>query len=196
MTVRATDLTLGILAGGRARRLGGLDKAWLRREGLAQVLRWSDRFRADTSATLVSANRNPGRYGAHGLVVVHDRIEGDIGPLAGLDALASACATPWLLTVPVDLVTVSESLVPTLSAGRGDNGAWAIDEDGAQPLVALWRVAALEAALRRALDAGRTAVHSLQADLHMHPVRFAGARFGNLNTPADLQAAGMEPTND
>lgn len=38
------DLTLGILAGGRASRLGGIDKAWLERGGTAQVTRIARRF--------------------------------------------------------------------------------------------------------------------------------------------------------
>lgn len=190
------EITLGILAGGRATRLGGLDKAWVRRDGVAQVVRWAHRFAHETTATLVSANRDTGRYRAHDLVVVRDRIEGDVGPLAGLDALASSCATAWLLTVPVDLVDVNVCLLPSLAAGRGADGAWAVDDDGAQPLVALWRVAALEAAIRRAIDSGRTAVHALQSELDMHPVRMAGVRFGNLNTPADLSAAGAERSND
>lgn len=196
MSPHAAELTLGILAGGRASRLGGLDKAWLVRDGVPQVLRWVRRFASETSATLVSANRRAARYREHGLVPVPDRIEGGIGPLAALDALASACATPWLLTVPVDLVGVNDCLVPTLVAGRGADGAWAVDDDGAQPLVALWRVAALEPAIRRALEVGHTSVHGLQASVDMRPVRFAGVRFGNLNTPADLLAAGIRAQHE
>ncbi|KLD75466.1 molybdopterin-guanine dinucleotide biosynthesis protein MobA, partial [Xanthomonas hyacinthi DSM 19077] len=33
------EVTLGILAGGRAQRLGGRDKAWLQRDGQALVQR-------------------------------------------------------------------------------------------------------------------------------------------------------------
>ena len=51
------DITFGILAGGRATRLGGRDKAWLERDGVAQVLRLIQRFGAGTGAVLVSANR-------------------------------------------------------------------------------------------------------------------------------------------
>jgi len=38
------EVTLGILAGGRASRLGGRDKAWLQRDGVPQVLRIARRF--------------------------------------------------------------------------------------------------------------------------------------------------------
>ena len=189
----ASEVSLGILAGGRATRLGGLDKAWLERDGIAQVIRWQRRFAAETSAVLVSANRNHERYKKAGLKAVPDRASTDIGPLAGLDALAAACTTPWLLTLPVDLVGVNECLLPTLAAAASRNGAYAVDDDGPQPLVALWNVAQLQPAAGTAIAAGNGAVHALQASLGMAAVRLEGVRFGNLNTPDDLAAAGINP---
>ena len=185
-----SDMTLGILAGGRATRLGGCDKAWLERNGEPQVLRIARRFAPEVSATLVSANRDDARYVEHGLVVIRDRIA-DAGPLGGLDALARACNTHWLLTIPVDLVGVNECLLPSLVAAAGGDGAFAHDDDGPQPLVALWRVDSLHHAATKALATGSHAVHVLQARLRMPPVRFAGVRFGNLNTPDDLLASGI-----
>jgi molybdenum cofactor guanylyltransferase len=190
-TIPAAQITLGILAGGRATRLGGLDKAWIERGGIPQVLRWQRRFASETDALRVSANRDLARYAAAGLEVVADRIEGDIGPIAGLDALLAGCSTPWLLTVPVDLVGVNDCLLPSLCAGRWENGAFAIDDDGPQPLVALWRIEAASPAATRAIEHGQTAVHALQAQLGMAGIRFEGVRFGNLNTPDDLRAAGI-----
>lgn len=192
------NITLGILAGGRATRLGGLDKAWLQRNGTPQVLRWRDRFSAEVSATLVSANRDLLRYKAVGLVAVpdrQDRDDRDVGPLAGLSALADACSTRWLLTLPVDLVGVNECLVPTLIAQCGTDGAYACDDDGVQPLVALWRVEAIGRAIETALASGDVAVQSVQRGLDMACVKFPGVRFGNLNTPDDLLAAGVQSTD-
>ena len=183
------DVTLGLLAGGRATRLGGADKAWLVRGGLPQVVRLARRFAPDVDATLVSANRSFDRYAAEGLSVVVDRVA-DAGPLGGLDALAAACGTRWLLTLPVDVVSVNDCLLPSLAA-EGDRGAYAVDDDGMQPLVALWPIAALRDALPDVLAGDRSAM-TLQARLGMSPVRLAGVRFGNLNTPADLLAAGAE----
>lgn len=190
----SSDITLGILAGGRATRLGGLDKAWLQRGGQPQVLRWRDRFASEVATMLVSANRGLARYEAAGIHAVADRIAGDIGPVAGLAALAAACRTAWLLTIPVDLVGVNECLLQTLVAERGDDGANACDDDGPQPLVALWRVSTLGPAIAAAIASGDVAVHALQCRLHMASVRFQGVRFGNLNTPGDLAAAGVQST--
>lgn len=189
-TIPAKDITLGLLAGGKASRLGGIDKAWLERDGVPQVLRWRRRFSGEVAAMLVSANRNADRYTTYGLIAVPDRIT-DAGPLGGLDVLATACETPWLFTLPVDLVGTNDCLLRRLIMMRGDDGAYAVDDDGAQPLVALWRRDALRMGCADAFAAGARAVHALQATLKMSPVVFSGFRFGNLNTPADLDVAGI-----
>lgn len=185
-----TQVTLGILAGGRASRLSGRDKAWLARGGIPQVVRLAKHFDAECGLVLVSANAGLERYADQGLTVVSDHVPG-IGPLAGLQALADACRTPWLLTLPVDVIGTNECLLRTL-AMAGDDGAVAEDDDGLQPLVALYGVERLRGAIVVALAAGEHAVHAMQARLGLPRVRFAGLRFGNLNTPEDLIAAGFD----
>lgn len=185
-----TKVTLGLLAGGRASRLGGRDKAWLQRAGVPQVIRLARRFEAECGALLVSANANFERYAEHGLPVVTDRVAG-IGPMSGLQALADACTTPWLLTLPVDLIGTNECLLRTL-AMAGEAGAVAEDDDGLQPLVALYRVEMLRTGLAAALAAGEHAIQAMQARLVLPRVRFSGLRFGNINTPEDLHAAGID----
>lgn len=187
MIVRG-DVTLGILAGGRASRLGGRDKAWLQHDGVPQVLRIARRFAGECGTVLVSANRDLPRYGEHGLAAVEDRIA-DIGPLGGLDALASACETPWLLTIPVDIVDANDCLLRTLATASGD-GAVAEDDDGLQPLVALYRLESMRDAVAAAVDARAFSVQAMQARIPLPRVRFHGLRFGNLNTPEDLRLAG------
>lgn len=186
------QITLGILAGGRGTRLGGVDKAWLQRGGIDQATRWRQRFEGEVSAMLISVNRQMDRCIMTGLQPVPDRLAGDLGPIAGLDALADACRTPWLLTVPVDLVEIDRRVLAGLAGAKGADGACARDDDGLQPLVALWRVAALQEAVAAALAAADLAVQALHRRLDICQVRFEGLRFGNLNTPADLIAAGFK----
>lgn len=181
------DITVGILAGGRASRLGGVDKAWLMRDGEPLVLGLARRFSA--FPRLVSANRHLPRYAAHGLMPVVDRTI-DAGPLAGIEALLAACAGRWLLTVPVDALELPGDLLPRLLADP-ERGAFAIDGDGAQPLCALWPVAAARSAVTQAIARGELAVHAVQSRLGMAGVAWDDCRFGNLNTPADLAAAGI-----
>lgn len=194
MPPERSGITLGILAGGRATRLDGRDKAWLQRGGEPQVLRLRRRLQAGTQATLVSANRQLARYQTHGLACVPDR-HPDCGPLGGLHALAQATTTPWLFTVPVDVVDVNDCLLRTLLAAGGQ-GAFAVDDEGVQPLVALWPVAGLRVAAQDAIASGELGVQALQRTLGLQAVRFSGFRFGNLNTPADLAAVGIGPDPD
>jgi len=186
------DVTLGILAGGQGTRLGGIDKAWLHRDGIPQVLRWQQQFLADTRAILVSSNR-PGdpRWAQHGLTTVADQHPG-CGPLSGLDALAHACQTPWLFTLPVDLVEISAELLPALTASASGAGIAAEDHDGPQPLLALWNLAHLNPVLPAVFASGDYSVRHLQQRLQMRTYCWQGVPFGNLNRPDDLAAAGVQ----
>ena len=186
-----THVSLGILAGGRATRLGGRDKAWLRRDGLPQVVRIAHCFEGRVDRILVSANLALERYIEAGLTAVVDTGKG-AGPIAGIDALMRACRTPWLLTLPVDVIDVNDCLLPTLAAHAGAAGAFAVDDDGIQPLVALWNVAACQAEVTRALCGSDHGIQSLQSRLRFAGAHLAGVRFGNLNTHDDLAAAGIE----
>jgi molybdopterin-guanine dinucleotide biosynthesis protein A len=189
VVIAAAQLTLGLLAGGRGSRLGGVDKAWLERDGTPQVLRFAHRFPGETGPVLVSANRDLQRYADAGLQAVGDRLEEGRGPLAGLDALAAACTTQWLLTLPVDLFDVNDCLVRTLASGATGNGAVAEVVDGLQPLVALYRRDTLREALPAMIASSDLAPRGLQQRLGLSRVRLPGVRFGNLNTPQDLAAA-------
>ena len=188
------DITLGLIAGGRGERLGGVAKAWLSRDGVPQVVRWRDRFTGEVGAVLVSSNQPDARFAALGFATVPDAPAAlGQGPMAGLAALADACATPWLFTVPVDLVQCNDCLLRTLVALRGDIGAMARDVDGLQPLVALWRRDALRVLAGEALARGEGAVHRLAEQRALPVVSFPGVRFGNLNTFDDLRASGVAP---
>lgn len=193
--------TLGILAGGEGSRLGGRNKALLHdRHGTPLPVVLRARFAGDVARVLLSANRDRDALAALGFEVVADRSPG-IGPLAGLDALAAACTTPWLLTVPVDAMALPADLVTRLHAAVAArsaavdvaiDGIAVEDDDGPQPLLALWRVAALRDAAAAAIAAGELAIHRLQARMRMPRLRIDGLRIGNLNTPGDLAEAGID----
>ncbi|MBS0458071.1 MAG: NTP transferase domain-containing protein [Proteobacteria bacterium] len=180
-------LSLGLLAGGRASRLGGADKAWAVYRGQALIERTLAAVAGQHpfAACFVSANRSGERYAALGLQPVPDRIDGFPGPLAGIDALLAACTTPLLLTVPVDLRLIPHDLVAGLLAA-GEGGAVAHDASGLQPLVALWPVGRARVAVAEAFAGGQTAVHRVVNALALPSVRFADTQFDNLNTPDDF----------
>lgn len=114
-----------VLAGGRSRRWGGVDKAWQRFAGRPMVHRVCERLAAQTGAVWISANRDLERYGALGHRVLIDDWPDGRGPLAGIATALRRIETPWLLVVPVDspaLPTISQRYSARRRAAR--NGCW------------------------------------------------------------------------
>jgi molybdopterin-guanine dinucleotide biosynthesis protein A len=181
-------ITLGILAGGRALRLDGADKALLEIEGEPLLARTLRAFPEEFAERLLSYNRDGDSVSAFGLRVVADARAGFPGPLAALEALSIACRTPWLLTVPVDCRNIPPTLAGELANAVSGDGVVVRDADGVQPLLGLWRVEALRTAIAAAFDAGELVVHRLisRLDLQIHDI--SPRRLGNLNTPADFSS--------
>lgn len=175
-------ITLGVLAGGRATRLGGVDKAWVAVQGTSMLAGCLAQFHDPFRGVLVSARSADRRHRQLGVVPVADRRAGFPGPVAALEALAHACATPWLLTVPVDARDVPSDLPRRLAEAAGDIGACLVDADGLQPLLALWRRDALATAASSALDVGDAAARDLVDRLQLVRVDIGPQRLRNLNT--------------
>ncbi len=182
---RRQQVTLGILAGGRATRLGGADKALSVYRGETLVERTLRALGHGFAMRLISVNRELDRYAVLGLHAVPDRVAEFPGPMAGLDALLADCKTPMLLTVPVDVREIPVDLVSRLLM-EGDGGAVAQDATGLQPLVALWPIARARIAVANALARCDGAVHRVVNELALPIVRFDDADFGNLNTPDEF----------
>lgn len=179
-------ITLGILAGGRGQRLGGRDKAWVRHRGAPLVENLLRSFPGEFAGRLVSARAPDPRFDALGLRVVLDRRADFAGPLAGLEVLAEACTTPWLMTVPVDLDLLPRDIADRLAARAGVDGVVASDAEGLQPLLALWRTEAVREHAGAMLDAGDSAARRLVARLQLARLDLAPHRLQNLNTPHDF----------
>ena len=185
-----SQLVLGVLAGGQARRLGGIDKALARHRGQTLIARTLAAAGGGFEQVLASYNgKNADQLPAE-VWVVPDLRPGYPGPLGGIQALLSAARADWLLTLPVDLADIPPGLVERLlDACDGENGVAASDADGEQPLVALWPVKSSWNPVVAALDAGERAVHRVQQILGFTACELAPLRLGNLNTPADFDPA-------
>jgi molybdenum cofactor guanylyltransferase len=185
------EMTGLILAGGRARRLGGVDKGLVERSGRPLVA-WAIAALAPQVATLaISANRNLQTYADYGFPTFADRHPGFLGPLAGIAAALAAARTPWVLCLPCDAPYPPSDLGTRLASALAADGAEiaaATDGTRLQPLHALIPVA-LAASLEDFLaGGGRSAQdwyrrHRLAvADFSDCPLAFA-----NLNTPGDAE---------
>jgi molybdenum cofactor guanylyltransferase len=146
------DVSLAILAGGRGRRLGGLPKGLLLRDGrplLAHLLALSPKF---AEVLLVTSESTP--YRGFPVRMVADVIS-DRGAPGGVHAALVHAATPWVLVVAADMPFVTGVVVEVLLAQRSEGvDAVGFEVDGRlQPLLACYRTS-LATAWGAALDAG------------------------------------------
>ncbi|MEO5702706.1 MAG: molybdenum cofactor guanylyltransferase MobA [Gammaproteobacteria bacterium] len=91
-----------ILAGGRASRLGGVDKGLIELAGKPLVEHVLARLAPQVKNLVISANRNIERYAALGYAVLRDDAPDYAGPLAGMLRALSVTDAEYILTVPCD----------------------------------------------------------------------------------------------
>jgi molybdopterin-guanine dinucleotide biosynthesis protein A len=179
-----------ILAGGRGRRMGGVDKALCRLGGQALGARVRDLLLPQVSTLALNANGDAARFAALGLPVLTDG-SADQGPLAGVLAgldWAASLGAAHLLTAPADTPFLPRDLAQRLAA-PGLLPAFAATAEGPHPTVALWPVAlrdALRAELARDTRKMRDAMDRFGAVAVPFPDASA---FFNINTPEELSAA-------
>ena len=188
----AVDITAVILAGGRARRMGGVDKGLTMFQGKPMIEHVITALEPQVDGLIISANRNLERYREYGFPVIAD-IAGDYaGPLAGIASGMRATANPCILSVPCDVPFVPATLAATLSRTLDEHGAdISVAHDGVrmQQLCALLRCTLLPALLAY-LHAGGRRVESWyrQQQLAMADFSDCPDAFTNLNTAADTYA--------
>jgi molybdenum cofactor guanylyltransferase len=189
MSVIAFDpaqVTAAILAGGAGSRLGGRDKGLEPLAGRPLIAHVLAALQGQADRIVLCINRNAARYAQFG-PTLSDAADGFHGPLAGIAAALAVCATPWLLTLPVDCPQPPHDLALRLHAAAGvHRAAAAHDGERAQPLFALYRrelAASASAAL--AQDAP---VWRWQSDIGAVPADFSDQpqAFDNLNTRDDF----------
>lgn len=180
-----------VLAGGRGRRMGSVDKGLLLLQGRPLVAHVVERLRPQVATLLINANRNLDAYGSLGHAVIADRVDGFAGPLAGLDTGLGATDAPLLATAPCDSPFLPPDLVARLAAARAaaDADAAVVSIGGRlQPVFALVHVRVQPLLARFLQDGGRKA-EDFYATLHSVAVAFDDQpqAFVNLNTRAELQ---------
>ncbi|AWN38662.1 molybdenum cofactor guanylyltransferase MobA [Methylobacterium radiodurans] len=185
-----------ILAGGRARRMGGGDKPLLELGGRTLLARVAERLGDQCGAGLaLSANGDPARFAGFPGPVLPDTVADQPGPLAGILAgleHAAARGIEAVVSVSGDAPLLPEDLVARLMAVRPEVGiALAASGERRHYTIALWP-AALRDNLQSYLGSGERRVGGFIA---RHPAEAASwpveplDPFLNINTPEDLAAA-------
>ena len=117
------NITGIILAGGRARRMGGQDKGLIQLARKPMIEYVINAIDPQVDAIIINANRNQADYEKYGFPVVADQIEGYCGPLAGMASGLQAAKTPFVVTVPCDSPLIPDDLVQKLFSTLQDKDA-------------------------------------------------------------------------
>ncbi len=204
MHITAEDITGLVLAGGRATRMGGIDKGLQNFNGTPLALHALLRLGPQVGNTMVNANRNLGAYESFGSSVWPDGLADYAGPLAGFLVGLERCETPYLLTVPCDSPLFPLDLASRLAQALEREDAQIAMASGAepqkegsvqmraQPVFCLLRADLLESLVRFTQEGGRkidawTATHKTVL-VPFDREGDAREAFFNANTLAELHA--------
>ena len=196
------DVAAIVLAGGRSSRMGGGDKPLLRLNGRPLIEHVLERIDGHVANVAISANGDPALYAAFGLPVVADRTADLEGPLAGilsgLEWAGRIIGVRTLVTLPGDTPFLPRDLIERLcAAADAAPGAIVLSASNGRvhPVCGAWPLSAASALRAHMTEPGSRSVLRFVETLPHVSVGFAGPADGpdpffNVNTPADLDAAG------
>lgn len=199
--IEKSQITGLILAGGRATRMGGVDKGLQNYRGSPMAMHVLLRLAPQVGEVMINANRNLGAYESMGAAVWPDTLPDFAGPLAGFIAGLEHCDTPYMMTVPCDTPVFPENLVQTLAQALATQDADIAmvatpEGDGmrTQPVFCLLKTSLLPSLLTFT-GQGQRKIDKWTALHRCVEVPFDDARaFAGANTLAELQAI-QEPNH-
>ena len=180
-----------ILAGGKGRRMDGLDKGMVEFRNMPLIEHVLHRIAPQVDALVINANRNFDFYAASGLPVVPDERLDFAGPLAGIEASLSKAPTPLALIVPCDTPFLPTDLVTRMiDVMHKEQADVVIPDDGEreQPLICLMKTS-LKDSISRVLDANCPKVRDWLALQNPAWVDFSDQpeAFANINDAETLE---------
>lgn len=191
----STNITGLILAGGRAQRMGGIDKGLILFNDKPLIESAITRLKPQVDSLLINANRNITKYAHYGYPVIMDETPDFSGPLAGFSIGLKHCKTPYLLTSPCDSPLLPTDLAKKMMAelvGSDLDLVYASSiEHGklwAQPVFCLMR-SGLRDSLNAFLSKGDLKIDRWFKELNSGTTVFENTNaFANVNTPEELAA--------
>ncbi|WP_114653690.1 molybdenum cofactor guanylyltransferase MobA [Polynucleobacter necessarius] len=192
--ITSEHITGLILAGGRAQRMGGIDKGLIPFHGKPLIESAISRLKPQVSIILINANRSITKYAHYGYPVLMDETPDFSGPLAGFSVGLKHCKTPYLLTLPCDSPLLPDDLAQKMAAELESNNlelvfASSKEEDGkiwSQPVFCLMK-SHLQESLDTFLSKGELKIDRWFKELRSGTVVFENPQaFANVNTPEEL----------
>ncbi|MFT5896908.1 MAG: molybdopterin-guanine dinucleotide biosynthesis protein A [bacterium] len=195
LMVENSDAKIGavILAGGLARRMGGVDKGLVEVAGKPMVKYALDILTPLVHSVVINANRSIEEYQQFGVPVVSDTLTGHQGPLAGLSAGINALQCDYVVMCPCDSPFLQSELIQALIKGCIDNDtdiAVPHDGDRLQPVFCVVQ-RRVEVSLNTFLDAGERKIDRWFSDhtLYTLDAKAYSQSFRNINTEEERLSA-------
>ena len=179
-----------ILAGGRATRMGGVDKGLVAFQQKPLILHVIERLKPQVDEIIINANREITQYQTLNYPVRQDETADFSGPLAGISLGFKYAKHDYLLTVPCDSPLIPLNLASRLMAALIKNDAdiaVATCNGESQPVFCLCKKTVAKS-LDDYLSSGERKVSTWQKRQKYIEVNFSDCSeaFVNLNTLADL----------
>ncbi len=188
------DIGVVILAGGGARRMGGVNKALLQWNGRS-FLEWICDALCDFDERFLSV-ANDAAAPVAGLTAVPD-VYPDSGPLGGVYSALLQSKKEALLVVPCDSPLFDRAAADALceSFDPESDDVLVFHDGHLQPLCGIYAKTCIPA-MKRCLDANDCCIMSIYDHLRMRtlPTKRHDV-FTNVNAPADLQALNDNSSN-
>ena len=187
-TAERPAVTAIVLCGGRARRLGGVDKPLTDLGGKPLLAHVIARLEPIVDQFVLSVGQEAARYERFGHPLVTDD-DPDQGPLAGIVSALAAANTPWILTTPADTPFLPSNLVTALAPVCARRGAAVVSAGGHRQNLTMLVDQRRAASLAGFYRSGGRAAHRWLVANGVDEVEFPRDGFLNINTPADLAVA-------
>ena len=181
------ELAAAILAGGRARRLDGVNKGTLVVGRTAIIDRQLDTLR-EIARTIFVVGRDDDAWTARGLRVIPDEIP-DAGPLGGIYTAIEHSPCERTLVIACDMPFLSSALLRELAAVEDADVVIPRHSRGYEPLCAIYS-RACAGDIRERLTRGMNEASRLPAGVRVTEFDVDNETFFvNVNTPHDYERA-------
>ncbi len=184
-------VTAIVLCGGRATRLGGVEKPLADLGGKPLLAHVLARLEPMVDQFVLSVGSKGEHYERFGYPVVADNDPGQ-GPLTGIVSALTTVRTPWILTTPADTPFLPSNLVAALAPACVRRGAAVVSAGGHRQNLSMLLDHRCATSLAEFYRSGGRAVHRWLAANDIDEVAFPKGSFFNINTPEDLALARVE----
>ncbi|NOQ87768.1 MAG: molybdenum cofactor guanylyltransferase [Gammaproteobacteria bacterium] len=190
MAVTKTDKKISciILAGGKGKRVGGVDKGLLEYKNKPLIAHIINTIAPQVDDIIISANRNIERYKNYAKKVISDESAEYLGPLAGIDAALPHCGHDWVLVVACDTPFLPADIIDKFLLKQTDSNLY-IAESGNKLQLVLLLHKTLHDSIKHSLHEGQLRLMQWVKSQQPETVNFQDSTaFKNFNYNEDFDA--------